>query len=78
MLSECAKQRADFALIAQSHQVMKGLKITHVIWSKSADKHFSRELHTQGFELVTWASIQVLLYESGAVTNHSGITLEHG
>ena len=47
------KGKADFALIAQGRQVRKGLKITHVIWGKSADKHFYRELHTQGFELVT-------------------------
>ena len=74
MLSECAKQRADFALIAQSHQVMKGLKITHVIWSKSADKHFSRELHTQGFKPVTSRLVEM----TGAVANHSGITVECG
>ena len=47
------KGKADFALIAQGRQVRKGLKITHVIWGKSADKHFYRELHTQGFELST-------------------------
>ena len=34
------KGKADFALIAQGRQVMRGLKITHVIWGKSADKHF--------------------------------------
>ena len=35
------KGKADFALIAQGRQVMRGLKITHVTWGKSADKHFT-------------------------------------
>ena len=64
MLFECAKQRADFALIAQSHQEIKGPKITHVVWSKSAGKHFYiiyRELHTQGVEPVTGEATPVIL-----------------
>ena len=46
MLSARAKGKADLALIAQGRKVMKrpegntkDLKITLVIWSKSADKH---------------------------------------
>ena len=57
------KRKADLALIAQGRKVMKrpegntkDLKITLVIWSKSADKHLTEdygELHTQGVEPVT-------------------------
>ena len=75
MLSARAKGKADFALIAQGRKVMKrpegntkDLKITLVIWSKSADehcptsgksakgadKHLDEELHTQGFEPVIY------------------------
>ena len=55
ILSGRAKSNADFALIAQGRQVMRGfkitqrpedntkdLKITLVIWSKSADKHLTK------------------------------------
>ena len=57
MLSECAKGKADFALIAQGRKVMRNPKITHCPTSgksaKGADKHLGTELHTLGFELAT-------------------------
>ena len=56
ILSGRAKSNADFALIAQGRQVMRGLKITHVFWGKSACEYLREiygDLHTLGVEPVT-------------------------
>ena len=57
---------------------MRNLKITHCPTSeksaKGADKHLGTELHTLGFELATSRLVEM----TGAVANHSGITVECG
>ena len=62
ILSECAKRKAEIALIAQGREVMRNPKITHCPTSgksaKGADKHLGTELHTLGFELVTSRLVQ--------------------